>query len=577
MELRGSATEGRAAAPLHGWLRAAAIFWFFFSVAVSVMWWKVAARRVPWLRERAATRRKARFRSLARRYRLLALRLGGILIKFGQFLSSRIDIFPEEVTTELESLRDAVPALSLERIRPVLEAVLGEAMESFDLADEEAVAAASLAQVHRAVLEIEPGVSKRVVLKIQRPGIRRVVEADLVSLTRVARAFMLLAAVRRHVDLPRVFEEFGEMVRQELDFRIEERNLLRFAEQHAGDSRLRVPEVHAAYTTRRLLVMEDVRAIEILDVSTLAAAGIDPQMVARCLVEIYADQIFRTCFVHADPHPGNLFVEPLAECPVEPLPDGSTAPNRDFAIVFVDFGMMLPLSLEQSEALQQLIEALIFRHTEQAAVALETLQVFSPTGDREVVREALRQIWRRNPLPDSREAAKREKKQARGELQAVLSDNPIQLPALAIYLGRIFGVLSGVCAHLGIEPMDAVKVIASRAMSPVERLRRFLIRLKTWLRTLADRPEQLRREAAERARLAGEIVRLGRRVSALETRIFLVGAVIVAAVYDVGVDGEPSWVLAGGVLLALSIEILRRTSRNRWPPWRIRRRRPTRP
>jgi predicted unusual protein kinase regulating ubiquinone biosynthesis (AarF/ABC1/UbiB family) len=275
----------------------------------------------------------------ARRFHVLAVDLGGLMIKVGQFMSSRLDVLPPEITKELEGLQDEVPAVPFPQIRALAVAELGVPLEqAFARIDEVPVAAASLGQAHRAVLgplDAEDTGLHEVVLKVQRPGIDAIVEVDLAALRKVGGWLSHVRLVSDRVDAPALVEEH-EAVSSE-----------RFAADVADDDRVRVPAIVWERTTRRVLTLEDVTAIKITDLDGLAAAGIDPDDVAREFASVMFDQFFGTGFFHADPHPGNVFVTPL------PPEEG----GRAWALTFIDFGMMGEVSRNTRAGLRKLLIA----------------------------------------------------------------------------------------------------------------------------------------------------------------------------------------------------------------------------
>ncbi|MBE9524120.1 MAG: AarF/ABC1/UbiB kinase family protein [Chloroflexi bacterium] len=267
-------------------------------------------------------------------YRELAVAMGGVLIKVGQFLSARADILPEEITTELSGLQDEVPAEDFSAIRQLAERELGaELNQRFASFEEIPLAAASLGQVHRAKMKAdgeEPEFGVNVVVKIQRPNIEEVIAIDLAALGTVGRWVMRYKPISRRADIPALLTEFSKILYEEIDYLAEGRNAEIFAENIRDVKGVRVPAVVWTHTTRKVLVLEDVFSIKVIDYKAIEAAGIDRSVVARRLFDVYLKQIFEDSFFHADPHPGNLFVEPD--------PDGSD--NGGWKLTFVDFGMV---------------------------------------------------------------------------------------------------------------------------------------------------------------------------------------------------------------------------------------------
>ncbi|MET0736121.1 MAG: AarF/UbiB family protein, partial [Microbacterium sp.] len=301
---------------------------------VQAWWYEILLPRLG-LARISARGRAARLRRIAQSFHVLAVELGGLMIKVGQFLSSRLDVLPPEVTKELEGLQDEVPPVDFAAIRVLAEAELGVPLErAYTSVDPTPVAAASFGQAHRAVLAPADAADMgwdAVVVKIQRPGIDDVVDVDLAALRKVAGWLNRVRLVSDHVDLPALVEEFAHTSFEEIDYLHEAANAERFAESFAGDPRVGVPDVVWERTTRRVLTLEDVTAIKINDVDGLRAAGIDPTEDAADFAAVMFEQLFEHGFFHADPHPGNIFVTPAPA----PSPEG----GRAWTLTFIDFGM----------------------------------------------------------------------------------------------------------------------------------------------------------------------------------------------------------------------------------------------
>lgn len=297
------------------------------------------------------------------RWRAALEELGPAFVKFGQLLSLREDLLPPEVTAELAKLQDRLAPFPAAEARAAIEAELGAPLErSFASFDPEPIAAASIAQVHGAVLPD----GRCVVVKVQRPGIRECIQGDLAILQAMA-AIVEQVVPEAKVHGPQALvEEFRRSILKELDFRAEARAQQRFASLFAGSADVRVPLPVRELCGPRILVAERLDGRRITDVEGLAAA--ERSRLARALNDAYLTQVFEHGIFHADPHPGNLVV----------LPDGR--------LCFHDFGIVGRLSSTQRRALGDLFRGVLQRDADRL---LDTYLRIGTVGE-EVRREALR-------------------------------------------------------------------------------------------------------------------------------------------------------------------------------------------
>ncbi len=473
-------------------------------------WWDILLRRLA--AQRVLASRPGRWRKLSRRFRELAVEMGGVLIKLGQFLSTRVDVLPPEITDELKGLQDEVPAVDFEDVRQVLHEEIGDFRECFETIEEAPLAAASLGQVHRAWLHPQVGDQaqngRAVVVKVQRPGIVKLVQTDLAALRAVARWMMRYKPIRRRANMPALLEEFANTLWEELDYDQEAQNAERFAEMFAADEGVYIPFVFRRHSTARVLVLENVEAIKIVDLDALDAAQISRSEVADRLLDTYFRQIFREGFFHADPHPGNLFIQPRDDAPWTPQ-NGS----RPFRLIFVDFGMVGRIESLMGENLTKILVSVTQRDARALTEAYRDLGFFLPGADLERITEVqaqlLDELWGRNLLelarPDPREV-----QQLTREFRDLLFDFPFQAPQDFVYLGRTLGILSGLASFLNpqINPWYQVEKYGRALIRSKE------VRQAGWesvlqsLKPLVTLPAQLQRvlAAAEEGRLRIEAV-----------------------------------------------------------------------
>jgi len=234
-------------------------------------------------------------------------RMGPTFIKLGQLLSTRFDLLPASYTTALERLQDEVDPIDFETVREVVESELGATLrERFRTFDEEPLAAASLGQVHRAVLRN----GRDVVVKVQRPHVRETVREDMRVLGRLARLADKRTEVGRSFGFGQLLDQFRRSLAGELDYRREARNLVTFGELTAAYDLLLVPQPVEAYTTSKVLTMDFVEGRKVTDIGQLGLIDVDARPIVEQLFSAYLRMILDAGVLHADPHPGNLLLTP---------------------------------------------------------------------------------------------------------------------------------------------------------------------------------------------------------------------------------------------------------------------------
>ncbi|MBF4630136.1 AarF/ABC1/UbiB kinase family protein [Clavibacter michiganensis subsp. phaseoli] len=464
-----------------------------------VTWWyelflpRVGLRRIA---DRTRTRRMKLF---ARRFRVLAVELGGLMIKVGQFMSSRLDVLPPEITAELEDLQDEVPAVPFPEIRALAERELGMPLAAaFAWVDETPVAAASLGQAHRAILgpldAADTGLTGAVI-KVQRPGIDDIVRIDLAALRRIGGWLTHVRLVSDRVDAPALVEEFAETSLEEIDYLHEARSSARFQDMFAADDRVAVPEIVWERSTRRVLTLEDVTAIKITDHAGLLAAGIDPVDVAPVFAAVMFDQLFADGFFHADPHPGNVFVTPVTDGSVE----------QGWTLTFIDFGMMGEVPPSTRRGLRKMLIAAASRDGKGLVDAARDIGVLLPSADTTQLELAMTRLFARFGglgFAELREVDPREFRAFANEFQEVVRTLPFQLPDDFLLIIRAMSLISGVCSALdpAFNLWDSVEPYAQR-----------LIR--------EERGNVVRDLGTRVSDTAGTLARLPGRLDALLTRI----------------------------------------------------------
>ncbi len=297
--------------------------------------------------------------------------LGTTFIKLGQIMSTREDLLPPSFITELAKLQDRVPPVPTDGIRGVIEDSFGQPIEKlFKSFENEPLAAASIAQVHGAVLRT----GEQVVVKVQKPGVSAQIDQDLAILQQLARFAQNRAPIAEAYDLVALVDEFGWTLRSELDYQREGRNADKFRENFRGSKSLTIPHIYWELTGPRVITQERIEGVSIDDIAAIAAMGIDCSELASRAVRINLDEIFEHRFYHADPHPGNFSVLP------------------DSRIVAYDFGMVGRIDDRTHDALLSLAAGVIRQDADEIVDGLAILHVLKHGADRPGLRRDVQHL-----------------------------------------------------------------------------------------------------------------------------------------------------------------------------------------
>jgi ubiquinone biosynthesis protein len=321
-----------------------------------------------------AQKRALRGREPAQRHtppedlRLALEELGPTFIKLGQVLSTRADLLPAEYRSELAKLQDAAPAVPADAVREIIESELHASAETaFADFHAEPLACASVGQAHLAALPD----GTEVVVKVRRPNVVEEMEQDFEIIQNfAARASRRLKAAARY-DLVGLADEFVHTLRGQLDYLQEARNAERFATNFAGESSVQIPRVFWDLTTSRVITLERIRGMKVTDIAALDEAGLDRHDLAQRAAEIVAKMVFEDGFFHADPHPGNFFIEPGGR------------------VGIVDFGMVGTLDDALREQLSRLLIGFLREDPDRLADALLALGTSTEHVERARLREDL--------------------------------------------------------------------------------------------------------------------------------------------------------------------------------------------
>jgi predicted unusual protein kinase regulating ubiquinone biosynthesis (AarF/ABC1/UbiB family) len=369
-------------------------------------------------------------------FRKTAIELGVLMIKLGQFLSTRADLLPERALLVLSSLQDEVPPEPFDHVVSVIESELGRPVEQiFSVLERKCVAAASLGQVHKATLATT---GETVAVKIQRPNIDDLVHMDLSTLKFVIQIINRLFNPRDFIDLMGFYREFRRTTYEEIDYVAELANAKRFKEVFSNDPTVYIPRVHEEYVSRRVLVLEWIEGIKINDYPALDALGIDRLKVASRTVEAYFHQFFDEGFFHADPHPGNIFVK-KGSSPADPI------------ITFVDFGMVGTVSKAMKRSLKDIFLGFLLRDSRAIVHALVRLGFIGEGANLITVERGMALMMDQYYGMTLGQVREMDYSEVAQDVQQLLYDQPFQIPAQFAFTGRAISTLIGVSTGLAPE------------------------------------------------------------------------------------------------------------------------------
>ncbi|QHG89043.1 2-polyprenylphenol 6-hydroxylase [Xanthomonas sp. NCPPB 1638] len=479
--------------------------------------------------------------SAAMRVRRALEELGPTFVKLGQVLATRVDLLPPDWIDELSELQNAVPALPFAQVLPQLVAALGAEPDSvFARLDEQPLAAASLAQTHRAWLAD----GTPVVLKIRRPGIGDTIEADLRLLARLADIVETRAPDLKRYRPAEVVQQFTVSLRRELDFAAECRNAERIAADFAHDPQVVVPAVYWQWTCESLNVQDFIDGIPGRDLQAVDAAGLDRKALARAGAGIVLKMVLQNGCFHADPHPGNIFY------------------LRDGRIAVIDFGMVGRVSEQRRFQVAQLLHGMVSQDAEAVIdVLLEwagaSLEIDEPRLQQDI--GAFIDQYRGVPLKELRIGA------MLGDVTAILRDHSLPLPSDLALMIKAFLTLEGMGRQLdpdfdmATEAQPYLERVVLQRYAPNAMLRRGRRTVTGAIDLIGDLPRDLKRliQAARRGKLQLQVEtralrefgeQVDRAANRLTMGIVTAALVIGSSIVMNSVGGSASrWLLGLGV------------------------------
>ncbi len=362
--------------------------------------------------------------SKAERFRLALEELGPTFIKFGQLLSTRPDIIPRDYIDELSKLQDHVQSFPFSKLKETVEKELKHDLDFlFESFEEESLAAASIAQVHKAVL---PGGGK-IVVKVQRPGIENTIEQDLYVLKEIAALLDKYTGIGKLYNFSDLVDEFSHVTRMELNFYHEGKNAERLKLVFKDDEKVLIPQIHWNYTTKKVLTMEYMAGITLNQKDALKEKGYSARTIAEALGRAYLKQIMLDGFFHGDPHPGNLGV----------LAEGK--------LYFLDFGITGNLDEDKQQYVIILLRGILEQDTDLILKAVTRLGAVTDQADKHELKmelERLQEMYLSMPLKEMNLG------KILHELLEISFKLQIRLPREFAVLAKTFLTLEGVISTL---------------------------------------------------------------------------------------------------------------------------------
>ena len=407
------------------------------------------------------------------RIRMAIEEMGPVYVKFGQMLSNRKDILPEEMITELQKLQDDVEVEKID-VRNKMNLELGiEIDDYFEEIEEEPMASASIGQVFRGRLKNE----EKVVVKIQRENIKPVVEIDLEIMKNLAKTLENYYEDIKKMNIGNIVESFEKMLNEELSLNNELRNMQRFANNFKEDDRIHVPAVYKQLSNDRILTMEMIEGFKITDKEKIIEIGQDPKKIARIGLDLYLTQFLKHGFFHADPHPGNIFLKENGQ------------------IVFIDFGAMGKLYPNEREFLINLI---IYSLKKDVKKMVETIQELAIKFEVPDERKFERELYGIIEMVDENSLENIDIVTIFEKARKIFSDNQILLSEDIYLLIKGIGQIEGIGRHLDsnlninevMQPyMD--KIVKER-MNPINILKKQTRKLETFSENWLTLPTDLK-------------------------------------------------------------------------------------
>ncbi|MGG3466100.1 AarF/UbiB family protein [Neobacillus pocheonensis] len=395
---------------------------FFMFIGFFWQFWWLGKTKSFLHKEKVNEKYKAIYTSQANKFARIAVEMGGLIIKLGQFVSSRVDILPKEYTYILSQLQDSVaPVPSEDAILRIEQELSGTVFDLFASFEKKPVAAASLGQVHQAVLKN----GEKVAVKVMRPGIEATVALDLVTLKVLMAFAKRFTKVSKFVDLKDVYDEFEEVITEELDYMKEAGNIETFQYSFSEFPGVTTPKVYWELTTSKVLVMEFIEGVKINEIGP----SIDKKKLASILFLSYLKQLLEDGFFHADPHPGNLLVK------------------SDGTLAYIDFGMVGRVSDSLRENMVKLAMSIYLKDAGGIVEAFDELGFLRKNADKSALSKNIKVVLA--GFSDGRFNIEKLKNDGvLEELREFLYEQPFQIPSRMTFLGKAILTVFSICNGL---------------------------------------------------------------------------------------------------------------------------------
>ena len=362
-------------------------------------------------------------RTIYERVRMALEEMGPAYVKFGQMLSNRNDILPEEMISELQKLQDKVEIQEVDIRKKLVEELNIIPEEYFQSIDEEPMASASIGQVFRAVLKN----GEKVVLKVRRDNIDNVVETDLIIMKDMAKFLEKYDVNAKNMNLLYIVESFENMLKKELSLINERKNMERFENNFKENEHIHVPVVYKELSNNRILCMEFIEGIKITDKEKLEEEGFNPKEIASLGLELYIKQVMKYGFFHADPHPGNIFL------------------GKDGKVIFIDFGAMGTLYPYEIELLEELTLNFLQKDVKKMIATIKELALDYNISDEKRLERGFYDIL---SMVDGTSLEEINLTEIMERVKTLLSQNQVLLSEDVYLLVKGIGQIEGIGRHL---------------------------------------------------------------------------------------------------------------------------------